>query len=108
MIITNEPVESFKLDEGFDPYGTHTEVSFEGDRVIKKQTFDAQPLIEACKAERLATEGQRWGEMRKVGTIPMAIYAKAIAIKDNKERRNFLRNWLHQNPAFVTFDKYTK
>lgn len=101
-----EPIESFVLDEGYDKYGIHTQVSFEGDRAIKKQTYDAEPLIEACKAERLATADQRWGEMRKVGSIPMAVYSRYLEIKDVQERRKFLRKWLHENQAFVTFDKY--
>lgn len=103
-----EPIESFKLDEGYDPYGTHTQVSFEGDRIIKKQTYDASPILEACKAERLATEGQKWGEMRKVATIPMAEYARLLACKDNTERRKLLRQFIQNNPAYCTFDKYLK
>ena len=103
-----EPIESFVLDEGVNEYGIHTQVSFEGDRVIKKQSFDAQPIIEACKAERIATADQRWGEMRKVGTIPMAIYTRYLTIKDPNERRIFLRKFLMENQAFVTFDKYVK
>lgn len=108
FIKTNEPVESFKLDEGWNEYGIHTEVSFEGDRVIKKQTYDASPIIEACKAERNATADQRWGEMRKVATIPMAEYAKLLTCRDNAERRKLLRQFIQANPAYCTFDKYLK
>jgi hypothetical protein len=107
-IRTNEPVESFILDEGINEYGIHTQVSFEGDRVIKKQSYDASAMLEACKAERIATDGQRWGEMRKVGTIPMAEYAKFLAIKDNQERKKMIQRFLQQNPHFCTFDKYLK
>lgn len=101
-------MESFELDEGVDAYGVHTEVKFYSDQAQKVQTYDAEPLVEACKAERLATEGQRWGEMRKVGTIPMAVYTRFLSIKDNNERAKFVRKWLKENPAFITFDKYAK
>ena len=106
--MSNEPVESFVLDEGIDPFGIHTQVSFEGDRVIKKQTYDVEPLLEACKEERNATSGERWGEMRKVGSIPMAVYTRYLSIQGTKERQKFLRKWLKENPAFITFDRYMK
>lgn len=100
--------ENVSLDEGVDAYGTRTKLHFEGESLIVQKTFDAQPLLDACAAERAATAGQRWGEMRKVGTIPMVVYAKAATIKDNKERIAYIRNWLAQNPAFKTFDRYLK
>lgn len=100
--------ENVTVDEGFDAYGTHKSLTFEGDQLVIKTSFDAQPLIEEAKAMRNATAGERWGDMRRVATIPMAIYAKAIQIKDNRERQKYLRTYLQQNPAFVTFDKYLK
>lgn len=100
--------ESFRLDEGYNRQGIHTELIFQGDEVVKKQTFDAQPFLEAAHAERVATSGHKWGEMRKVGTIPMAIYAKAIEIRDQQERQKFILKWLRENPALVTFEKFLK
>ncbi len=102
------PIESFELDEGTDAYGTQTRVKFEGDQIVKVQTFDAEPIVEACKAERNETAGQRWGEMRKVGSIPMAVYTKLLTIPDQRERHKYLRRWLRENPAFITFDKYAR
>jgi superfamily I DNA/RNA helicase len=48
--------ESFKLDEGTNRHGIHTELIFQGDEVVQKQSFDASPILEAAKAERIATE----------------------------------------------------
>ena len=96
------------IDEGFDAYGTHKSLTFEGDQLVTKTSFNAQPLIEEAKAMRHATAGEKWGDMRRVATIPMAIYAKAIQIKDNRERHKFIRRYLQENPAFVTFDRYLK
>lgn len=98
--------ESFKLDEGFNRQGIHTELIFQGDEVIKNQTYDAQPFLEAARAERAATAGQRWGEMRKVGTIPPLVHAQALTIRDQKERSAYLLNWLKSNPLMVSFDKF--
>lgn len=100
--------ESFKLDEGFNRQGIHTELIFQGDEVVKKQTYDASPFLEAAQAERIATAGQRWGEMRKVGTVPMAVYSQAMTIRDQAERQKYLLNWLKANPYMVTFDKFLK
>lgn len=100
--------ESFTLDEGTDRWGTHTSIIFEGDQVVKKQTFDAQPFIEQAARERAATEGQRWGEMRKVGSIPMAVYAHALTIPDSRERKKYVLNWLKERPALVGFEKFLK
>lgn len=100
--------ESFRLNEGYDRHGTHTEFIFEGDQVVRKQTFDAEPFLEAAHAERVATAGERWGEMRKVGTIPMAVYAHAMTIKDQEERRKYILKWLRENPAMVSFEKFLK
>ena len=104
----NTPFESFELDEGTDAYGVHTSVVFEGDQAIKRQSYDAQPIIEQCKAERIQTEGHRWGEMRKVGTIPMAEYQLLLKEKDVKKRQALCLQFLKARPALVSFDKFLK
>ena len=98
--------ESFKLDEGVNRHGIHTELIFQGDEVVKSQTYDASPFLEAAHAERIATAGQKWGEMRKVGTVPMAVYQQAMTIRNQEERSKFLLGWLKANPYMVTFDKF--
>lgn len=100
--------ENVTVDEGVDEYGTRTQLHFEGESLIVQKSFDGQGLADQCKAINNATAGQRWGEMRHVGTLPMAIYGKALAMKDNKERMTFIRNYLKQNPHFITFDRYMK
>ncbi len=100
--------ESTTIDEGTDAYGTRTQIKFEGDQLIVQKSFDGKGLADHCKAINKATSGERWGEMRHVGTLPMAIYGKALGIKDNRERIKFIRNYLQQNPDFITFDRYMK
>lgn len=77
-----------------------------GKTVIQK-SYDAQPFIEAAAEARAATEGQQWGEMRHVGTIPMAELATMMrqdGTIDKKRCMQFLKN----NPALVTFSKVLK
>lgn len=102
------PIESFELDEGVDQYGTRTRIKFEGDTAFKIKTFDATDIIERAKVMRNETSGQRWGEMRKVAELPMVIYAKALEITNQEERTKFIRNYVRENQAFVTFDRYLK
>ncbi len=103
-----EPVESFTLNEGYDVYGTHKQVTFEGDQVVTKLTYDAKPFIEQAKEERHITAGDRWGDGKKVGTIPMAVYAEYLKIQGAEERKKYILRWLKENPAFVTFEKFLK
>lgn len=105
----NTPIESFTTDEGFDPYGTRKQVTFEGDQAVTKLTFDAEPFLKSAHDERIANEGKRWGEGigTKVGSIPMAVYTQYLGLPV-EERQLFLMKWLRENPAFVTFDKFLK
>ena len=103
-------IGSFTVDDGVHAYGVHRQVTFEGDQVVTKLTYDAEPLLEAAKAERIATAGNRWGEGvgTKVGTMPMAVYAEFMKVQSAEERQKFILKWLRENPAFVTFDKFLK
>ena len=104
-----ELVESFSVDEGVDAYGVRKEVSFEGDQVVTKLTYDAAPMLAQAHAERTATAGQRWGEMRKVGVIPMAVLNNINAtIPGALDRTAAILGWLKANPRMVSFDKFLK
>lgn len=103
------PIESFTIDEGVDRYGVRQELIFQGDEVVSKLTYDAGPMIEAAKAERSASAGDRWGDGRKVGTIPMAVLNQINqTYQGREEREKQILLWLRQNEAFVTFDKFMK
>jgi hypothetical protein len=96
------------IDEGATPYGTRTRIHLATDTVIEQKTYDAEPILREAEMARQATEGQRWGDGKVVGKVPMAVYAQAIVIKDPRERHKFIANWLRENPKFVTFDKFLK
>ena len=100
--------ENVSLDEGTDAYGIRTHLHFEGDEMITQKTYDAEPLLREAAAVRQQTDGQRRGEMRRVATVPMAVYQKFILIKDNKDRQKAIRDWLRENSQFVMYDRYLK
>ena len=97
-----------KTLEDFNPnLGIKTELHEEDGRVVIAKKWDAEPMLRACAEERAATEGQRWGEMRKVGTIPMAELAKMMRQDGTIDNARCLA-WIKANPAFVTFSKVLK
>jgi len=104
-----ETIENFTLDEGVDAYGVRKQVTFEGDQAVTKLTYDAEPMLEQAKAERNATAGERWGEMRKVGVIPMAVYNEIqTRVQGSLERSAEIMLWLKRNPNMVSFDRFLK
>ena len=104
-----EPIENFVMDEGVDAYGVRKQVTFEGDQVVTKLTYDAAPMLEQAHAERTATAGERWGEMRKVGVIPMAVLNHInTTIPGTVDRQAAIMLWLKANPRMVSFDRFLK
>ncbi len=103
-----EYAEDVTINEGTDAYGVTTDIRFQGRDMIVKKSFDAEPIIEQCKAERIATAGEKWGEMRKVGTIDAVSYGRIAAIKDTKERRQAIKDYFLAHQAFISFDRYLK
>lgn len=73
-------------------------------RVVIEKQYDAQPLVETAAEMRAATEGQRWGEMRHVGVIPMAELATMMRQDGGFDRARVLA-YLKANPALATFSK---
>jgi hypothetical protein len=84
--------------------GIKTELHELDGKVVIAKEWDAEPLLEACAAERAATAGQRWGEMRKVGSIPMAELAKMMRQDGSIDPQRCMA-WIKANPAFATFEK---
>jgi hypothetical protein len=78
-----------------------------GSKTVIKKTYDAQPMLDACANERAFTDGDRWGEFRKVGTIPMAELATMMRQDGTIDNKRAVA-WLKANPAFVTFGKFLK
>lgn len=91
--------------------GVTTTLHFQGDDLIVQKAYDAEPYLKAAAEERAATAGERWGEGRKVFTLPPAEYGRFLTEnrgKSQEERRKWLRNWAQQNPLLVTYERYLK
>lgn len=91
--------------------GVKTTLHFQGDELFVQREWDAKPWLEQAKAERAATEGQSWGEGRKVFSLPPAEYGRFLVEtqgKSKKEKQTWLRTWAQQNPLLVGFEKYLK
>lgn len=91
--------------------GVKTILHFEGDQLTVQRQWDATPWLEAAKAERSETEGQRWGDMRKVFTLPPAEYGRYLVETrqmSSSQKKAWLRTWAQQHPALVGFEKYLK
>jgi hypothetical protein len=86
--------------------GITTKVHYldDANRVVIQKTYDAQPLVDACAEARAATDGERWGEMRHIGTIPMAELATMLRQDGTIDKKRCME-FLRKNPAFVTFNK---
>lgn len=104
-----EIASNVSIDEGVNAYGIRKQVHLEGDQIVTQLTYDAEPLLEAAEAERKATAGERWGEMRKIGVIPMAVLTQINeTYKGEVERKAQILLWLKNNPRLVTFEKFLK
>lgn len=97
------------IDEGVNEFGIRREIILDGDQAVTKLTYDAEPLIEAASRARLLTQGERWGDGRFVGIIPIA---ELTRINDTyqgaEERKHQILSWLRDNPKLVTFEKFLK
>jgi hypothetical protein len=90
----------------FDPnLGIKTTLHFLEDKTVYQKQYDAEPFLKAAAEERAATRGERWGEGRKVGTIPMAVISEFMR-QDGTIRPERVIAWLKQNQAMVTFEKF--
>lgn len=79
----------------------------DADRMVIQKTYDSSPFLTAAAAMRSETEGQRWGEMRHVGFIPMAELATMMRQDGTIDNKRAM-SWIKANPAMATFSKVLK
>lgn len=81
---------------------TYYQTADETQRAITEQNVD--DILEYAADMRQATQGEKYGDMRKMGVMPMSVIGQAMRegwINDPKK----MRQWFVDNPAFKTFDK---
>lgn len=96
-----------KVTEFSQETQTQTTVhSVEGKWVIQK-TYDAEPYLDQASADRQATQHMRWGEGKKVGSVPMAVLGQFLRQDGGLDVKR-LEAWLRDNPAFVSYEPFLK
>lgn len=82
------------------------EFEFELGSIHKTEWYAANDFLEATKAARNETDGQRWGDTRRIATVPMHIAVREWfpRIKDGND--GSLKRWLNdsENRPFRTFN----
>lgn len=102
-------MDDFHIIESANEYGITRDIRIEDGNAITKQTYDAEPLIEAAHAARVASSSDRWGDGHFVGIIPLAELSRINeTYKGAEERKHHILSWLRDNPKLVTFDKFLK
>jgi hypothetical protein len=96
-----------KITEHDSQTGITTSVHYLEDKTVIQKTYDGQQFVEAAAERRAATEGERWGEMRHVGFIPMAELATMMR-QDGGIDQKRLSAFLRANPQLATFSKVLK
>jgi len=86
--------------------GIITKVHDVGNKLSIEKTYDPTDMVEHAKTMRIESEGQRWGEFRQIGIIPMAELSKMMRHDDVSKQE--LHKWLKKNPEYVTFSKFLK
>lgn len=98
---------TFKLTDHDAQMGITTTVERVEGRVRIGKTYDAEPMLAEAAAARAHTEGQRWGEFRKIGEIPMADLATLMRQDGGLDSKRAMA-WVKANPAFCWFTKALK
>ena len=87
--------------------GIQTKVYQDEQRTVIAKSYDAKPFLQTAAEMRAQTQGERWGEMRHVGFIPMAELATMLRQDGTIDQKRAIA-FLKKNPAFATFDKVLK
>ncbi len=79
---------------------------YDGEKTVIRVDCPVDQLVKANTEERNATAGERWGDWRKIASIPTNVWwdklNPAVAQHDDK----YIKRWLNDgdNRAFRTFD----
>mgnify|MGYP000851157081 CR=1 FL=1 len=77
----------------------------DGEMIIRTDT-EVNALLDTNTAERNIKAGQRWGDGRKVASIPAQIWTRDLAEAVRQDDNRYLSRWLNDadHAAFRTFE----
>ena len=102
----NNPARCAMKEVSYNPWlGVKTTYHMNDDALVVQKTYDAEPFLKAAAEERAVTAGERWGDWRKVATIPMVEYGRMLATGQAHDEKAVDR-WLRENHKLVTFEKF--
>ena len=93
-----------KIDQELLPDGLLETTYIEGDEVITHRQSDVEPALKLAHAERVASSGQKMGELHKIGHIPANVWAQML-LDGRSNDPIAIAKWLECNPAFKSVDK---
>lgn len=81
---------------------TYHETAGDTGRAVTEQNVD--DILEHAADMRRETQGEKYGDMRRVAVMPMSVVGQAMreGWLFDQER---VRQWVRDNPAFKTFDR---
>lgn len=84
--------------------GAQTWFESEEDQIRSTTEQNVDDILDHAAEMRAATQGERYGEFRRMAVMPMSVVGQAMreGWLFDKER---VRKWVRENPAFKTFDK---
>jgi len=100
-------MSNLKLQTADADLGIVTTLHVTENKVAIQKTYDAEPFLDAAAQMRAESSGQRWGDARHIGFIPMAELAQFFRQDGGFDRKRCLE-WIRKNPRFCTFERALK
>lgn len=60
-------------------------------------------VIQDAKALRNETQNERYGDWRKIASVPLSVHYGALAEANHQRDDKYIDRWLGENSAFKTF-----
>jgi hypothetical protein len=84
--------------------GAETWCEFADENARATTSQDVTELLEYAAEERALTAGEKYGDMRKMAVMPMAVVGQAMREGWLFDKAR-VRQWVEENKKFKTFDR---
>lgn len=78
---------------------------FDGEKTVYRTDYRTDQIVKDNRATLLDAQGQRWGDGRRVASIPLNIFYDQLAEAQSQGDDKYMSKWLNDgnNAAFRTF-----